>query len=72
MGRGRRATPPVTKYQVGYYFSSELEIVWEDVPGGAAARTYTVTGLSREGLTYVVLIRAVNADGFSPLLCRDS
>ena len=55
----------VTKYQVGYYFSSELEIVWEDVPGGAAARTYTVTGLSRDGQTYVVLIRAVSADGFS-------
>ena len=58
-------TPPVTKYQVGYYRVSSLEVVWEDVPGGAAARTYTVTGL-REGLLYQFFTRAVNNDGFGP------
>ena len=33
------AVGTVTKYQVGYYLSSRLELVWEDVAGGAAART---------------------------------
>ena len=54
-------TPPVTKYQVGYYFSL-VELVWVDVPGGAAARTYTVTGLEG-GEAYSFGMRAVNDDG---------
>ena len=58
------ATPPVTKYQVGYYFSI-VSLVWVDVPGGAAARTYTVTGLEG-GESYGVAVRAVNDDGPGP------
>ncbi|WP_420635722.1 Calx-beta domain-containing protein [Candidatus Palauibacter sp.] len=58
-------TPPVTKYQWGYYLNSPLDIVLEDVPGGAAARTYIVTGLS-DGQEYTFMIRAVNNVGFGP------
>ena len=58
------ATPPVTKYQVFYYLSL-VELVWVDVPGGAAARTYTVTGLEG-GEAYAFGLRAVNDDGPGP------
>ena len=58
------ASPSVRMYQVGYYKSSALELVWEDVRGGAAARSYTVTGLG-EGVNYQFLTRAVNLAGFS-------
>ena len=67
MERGSRGSPPVTKYQVGYYFNSELELVWEDVPGGAGARTYTVTGLEI-GKVYSVGVRAVNGRRLPVLL----
>ena len=59
---GVLATPPVQKYQVRYYHASISEAVWEDVPGGAGARSHTVTGLADNRL-YVFHVRAVNADG---------
>ncbi len=56
------ANPPVQKYQVRYSFDDILTAAWEDVPGGAGARSYTVTGLD-DGRFYAFHVRAVNADG---------
>ena len=62
---GVSATPPVQKYQVRYDLNDPSTVEWKDVPGGARARSHTVTGLD-DGEAYIFELRAVNADGPGP------
>ena len=44
------------------YFGFDAPVTWSDIPGGANARSYTVTGLTN-GLEYMFEVRAENGDG---------
>ena len=44
------------------YFGFDAPATWSDIPGGANARSYTVTGLTN-GLEYMFEVRAENGDG---------
>ena len=62
---GVSATPPVQKYQVRYDLNDPSTVEWKDVPGGAQARSHTVTDLDDDE-AYIFELRAVNADGVGP------
>ena len=44
------------------YFGFDAPVTWSDIPGGANARSYTVTGLTN-GLEYMFEVRAENPNG---------
>ena len=44
------------------YFGFDAPATWSDIPGGANARSYTVTGLTN-GFEYMFEVRAENGDG---------
>ena len=44
------------------YFGFDAPATWSDIPGGANARSYTVTGLTN-GLEYMFEVRAENPNG---------
>ena len=48
--------------QSDQYFGFDAPATWSDIPGGANARSYTVTGLTN-GLEYMFEVRAENGDG---------
>ena len=60
-------TGDITGYAYRYresdqVFGFDVPATWDDIPGGASARNYTVTGLAN-GLEYIFEVRAENASG---------